>query len=185
MGSENLVMARASAMAAPKTSDALDNLGENTLSLIRQAALATSEQAEPPANDVVNELMVRVQAAEVRLTTLETNGERHANIGQYLDSANTLLALTERRLIQLTDQFNANQRKFVDTIALFEVAGKRNAELQKELQEKEQEITNLKQSSFELIDYLKLLLKLVDGCRQDSSFPSPTDKTPSEKLLPR
>jgi predicted RNase H-like nuclease (RuvC/YqgF family) len=187
MGSTNAVTGPASVMTAVTESpDALDDLGETVLKLVRRAADAGSNKSELPAGDVLRKLLVRMQVAEDRLTTLEADCKNHPNNAEYLENANRLLVLAERRLVELTGQFNANTRKFVDTVALLESADRKNSELRKELEEKEHEVKDLKRSCVELVEHLKILVKFIDESGRTTAFhPAGEQPSLSHQLLPR
>ena len=134
----------------PDDSDPLASIGHSVLELIRKAA-ARKTTLDVPLRDRINAL--ETQLGHYRET------ERQATL------SGTLLTETRRNLLERTEEAKVSGRKFVDAAALLRATNEEVSRLKAVLQDKERELSELKQNSMQMMSYARALIAIIEANR--------------------
>ena len=141
-------------------SDPLASVGHFILQLIRKAA---SRETIPDAP-----LRERIKALEAQLGHYKQTEHQAALCG-------TLLTETQRNLLERTEEAKVSGRKFVDAAALLRAANEEVSHLKAVLQNKERELSELKQNSVQMMAYVRALVTMVEASRSRADATMPGD----------
>ncbi len=144
-------------MAGADDSDQLDKVGEFVLTLIRQTAGLAREasQDQPNPGTSAND---QIEALEARISQYRDMERQTARCG-------TLLTEAQRKLRDRNEEAKESYRKFVDAAALLQTANEEIANLRKALEEKNRELSELRQELLQMISYMRLLVDMIDEKR--------------------
>ncbi|MGA2941836.1 MAG: hypothetical protein ABSE50_07355 [Xanthobacteraceae bacterium] len=126
------------------------SVGHFILELIRKAA-ARKTTLDVPLRDRINAL--ETQLGHYRET------ERQATL------SGTLLTETRRNLLERTEEAKVSGRKFVDAAALLRATNEEVSRLKAVLQDKERELSELKQNSMQMMSYARALIAIIEANR--------------------
>jgi hypothetical protein len=138
-------------------SDPLASVGQFVLELIRRAAMRGAAPDAP--------LRERIKALE-------------AQLGHYMEAEHqaalcgTLLTETRRNLLERTEEAKVSGRKFVDAAALLRAANEEVSHLKSVLQDKERELSELKQNSVQMMSYVRALVAIIEASRSPAKQPA-------------
>jgi predicted RNase H-like nuclease (RuvC/YqgF family) len=147
--------------ASTDSGDPFASIGYSVLELIRKAAEREAAFAELQ------------EGSQERIRELEAQVDRYRERERQTTLDETLLAKVKRDLIERTEEAKTSYRKFVDAAALLRVTNEENSELKVTLEDKERELSDLKQSYIQMVGGLRALLAAIE------------EKQMSEKLVAR
>jgi hypothetical protein len=131
-------------------SDPLAGVGHFILELIRKAA-ARKTTLDAPLRE--------------RIKSLETQLGHYKETEQQAALCGTLLTETRRNLLERTEEVKVSGRKFVDAAALLGAANEEISHLKAILQDKEHELSELKQNSVQMMSYVRALVARIEADR--------------------
>ena len=138
-------------------SDPLASVGHCILQLIRKAAARETTLDAP--------LRERIKALEAQLGHYKQTEHQAALCG-------TLLTETQRNLLERTEEAKVSGRKFVDAAALLRAANEEVSHLKAALQDKERELSELKQNSVQMMAYVRALVAIIEAHRSPAKQPA-------------
>ena len=138
-------------------SDPLASVGHFILQLIRKAAARETTPDAP--------LRERIKALEAQLGHYKQTEHQAALCG-------TLLTETQRNLLERTEEAKVSGRKFVDAAALLRAANEEVSHLKAVLQNKERELSELKQNSVQMMAYVRALVAIIEASRSPAKDPA-------------
>ena len=138
-------------------SDPLASVGHFILELIRKAA---SRETIPDAP-----LRERIKALEAQLGHYKQTEQQAVLCGP-------LLVEAQRNLLELTEEAKVSGRKFVDAAALLRAANEEVSHLKAVLQNKERELSELKQNSVQMMAYVRALVAIIEASRSPAKDPA-------------
>jgi hypothetical protein len=138
-------------------SDPLASVGQFVLELIRRAALRGATPDAP--------LRERVKALEAQLGDYKEAEHRAALCGPLLIEA-------QRNLLERTEEAKVAGRKFIDAAALLRAANEEISHLKAILQDKERELSELKQNSVQMISDVRALVAMIEASRAPAKQPA-------------
>ncbi len=133
------------------------SVGHFILELIRKAAARETTLDVP--------LRERIKALEAQLGHYKETEHQATLCG-------TLLTETRRNLLERTEEAKVSGRKFVDAAALLRATNEEVSRLKAVLQDKERELSELKQNSMQMMSYARALIAIIEANRSPADEPA-------------
>jgi chromosome segregation ATPase len=138
-------------------SDPLASVGHFVLGLIRKAAARETTLDAP--------LRQRIKALEAQIDHYEETAHQAGLCGM-------LLTETRRNLLERIEEVKACGRRFVDAAALLGATNEEVSRLKTVLQDKERELSELKQNSLQMTSYVRALIAMIEENRSPAEDPA-------------
>jgi predicted RNase H-like nuclease (RuvC/YqgF family) len=136
--------------AVADDSDPLASVGHFILELIRKTAAGKATPDTPYRE--------RIRALEAQVDQYKETEHQAALCGPLLIEA-------QRNLLERTEEAKVSGRKFVDAAALLRAANEEVSRLKAVLQDKEQELSELKRNSVQMMSYVRALVTIIEASR--------------------
>jgi hypothetical protein len=139
----------------PGRPDPLDEAAHSILDQIRLAAGTTKNSARQ-AHELSLKLTAEIETSANSIKALEADVERYRQIGAGFEFS----APPDMR-----PDIEALRRKFIDTATLLRTALQKTVDLRDALLQKEKEFDRLSRKHFQIVQYVRALIRTVDKSR--------------------